>query len=295
MEGKILNLKIATRKSKLALIQADWVMNKVMEKHGVCSEKLLIKTEGDKRLDVSLDKIGGKGIFVKDIEMAIADGRADAAVHSMKDVPYEINEAFEIAAIPTREDARDAFISMNGISFFELRKGAKIGTSSNRRSALVKLLRPDIVTVSIRGNVQTRISKIESEDLDGIILASAGLKRLDMESIITDYFDPHEFIPAVGQGALGIEVLSKGQHAEIFRSLNDRDIRICVEAERSFMRRLDGGCHSSLGAYAELEGDLMHIVGIFSVGGRLVKKDIMGPSERYLELGRDLAERVLLG
>ncbi|WP_435787759.1 hydroxymethylbilane synthase [Clostridium sp.] len=290
-----MNLKIATRKSKLALIQADWVMNKVMEKHGVCSEKLLIKTEGDKRLDVSLDKIGGKGIFVKDIEMAIADGRADAAVHSMKDVPYEINEAFEIAAIPTREDARDAFISMNGISFFELRKGAKIGTSSNRRSALVKLLRPDIVTVSIRGNVQTRISKIESEDLDGIILASAGLKRLDMESIITDYFDPHEFIPAVGQGALGIEVLSKGQHAEIFRSLNDRDIRICVEAERSFMRRLDGGCHSSLGAYAELEGDLMHIVGIFSVGGRLVKKDIMGPSERYLELGRDLAERVLLG
>jgi len=290
-----LNLKIATRKSKLALVQADWVMNKVMEKHGACCEKLLIKTEGDKKLDVSLDKIGGKGIFVKDIEMAIADGRADAAVHSMKDVPYEINKAFEIAAIPTREDARDAFVSMNGISFLELRKGAKIGTSSNRRSALVKLLRPDIVTVSIRGNVQTRISKIESEDLDGIILASAGLKRLDMESIITDYFDPHEFIPAVGQGALGIEVLSKGQHAEIFRSLDDRDIRICVEAERSFMRRLDGGCHSSLGAYAELEGNLMHIVGIFNVGGRLVKKDIMGPSERYLELGKDLAERVLQG
>lgn len=290
-----MNLKIATRKSKLALVQADWVMNKVMENHGVCCEKLLIKTEGDKRLDVSLDKIGGKGIFVKDIEMAIADGRADAAVHSMKDVPHEINNAFEIAAIPTREDARDAFISMNGISFLELRKGAKIGTSSNRRSALVKLLRPDIVTVSIRGNVQTRISKIESENLDGIILASAGLKRLDMESIITDYFDPHEFIPAVGQGALGIEVLSSGQHAEIFRSLDDRDIRICVEAERSFMRRLDGGCHSSLGAYAELEGNLMHIVGIFNVGGRLVKKDIMGPSERYLELGKDLAERVLLG
>jgi hydroxymethylbilane synthase len=295
MEGKILNLKIATRKSKLALVQADWVMNKVMEKHGVCCEKLLIKTEGDKRLDVSLDKIGGKGIFVKDIEMAIADGRADAAVHSMKDVPYEINKAFEIAAIPTREDARDAFVSMNGISFLELRKGAKIGTSSNRRSSLVKLLRPDIVTVSIRGNVQTRISKIESENLDGIILASAGLKRLDMESIITNYFDPHEFIPAVGQGALGIEVLSNGQHAEIFRGLDDRDIRICVEAERSFMRRLDGGCHSALGAYAELEGNLMHIVGIFNVGGKLVKKDIMGPSERYLELGKDLAERVLLG
>jgi len=295
MEGKILNLRIATRKSKLALVQADWVMNKVMENHDICCEKLFVETEGDKRLDIALDKIGGKGIFVKDIELALIEGRADAAVHSMKDVPYEINEAFEIAAIPTREDVRDAFISMQGISFYELKKGAKIGTSSNRRSSQVKLLRPDIVTVPIRGNVQTRIDKIEREDLDGIILASAGLKRLNMGNIITDYFDPHEFIPAVGQGALGVEVLSSSPHAEIFRGLDSHYIRICVEAERSFMRRLDGGCHSSLGAFAELQGELMHIVGIFDVGGRLVKKDIIGPSERYLELGKELAEKILLG
>ena len=295
MEGKILNLRIATRKSKLALVQTEWVMNKVMEKYNICSEKLFIETEGDRKLEIALDKIGGKGIFVKDIEMALIEEKADAAVHSMKDVPYEINKAFEIAAIPVREDVRDAFISMKGISFFELRKGAKIGTSSNRRSAQVKLLRPDIVTVSIRGNVQTRIDKIEREDLDGIILATAGLKRLNMSSIITDYFDPHEFIPAVGQGALGIEVVSNSEHAEIFRGLDLRNIRICVEAERSFMRRLDGGCHSSLGAYAQLDGEQMHIIGIFDVGGRLVKKDIMGPSERYLELGKDLAERILEG
>jgi hydroxymethylbilane synthase len=295
MEGKILNLRIATRKSKLALVQTDWVMNRVMEKYNMCCEKLLIETEGDKRLDVSLDKIGGKGLFVKDIEMALMDGKADAAVHSMKDVPYEINEAFEIAAIPTREDPRDAFISMQGISFFELKKGAKVGTSSNRRSAQIKLLRPDIVTVPIRGNVQTRIDKIEREDLDGIILASAGLKRLNMEMIITDYFDPHEFIPAVGQGALGVQVVSKSEHAEIFRGLDSSHIRICVEAERSFMRRLNGGCHTSLGAYAELEGELLHIVGIFDVAGRLVKKDITGTRERYLELGKELAEKILEG
>ena len=295
MEGKILNLRIATRKSKLALVQTEWVINTVMEKYNVCCKKLSIETEGDKKLDVAIDKIEGKGIFVKDIEMALIEGRADAAVHSMKDVPYDINEAFEIAAIPIREDARDSFISMKGISFFELKKGAKIGTSSKRRSAQVKLLRPDIVTVPIRGNVQTRIDKIEREGLDGIILAAAGLKRLDMGDIITDYFDLHEFIPAVGQGALGVEVVSKSQHAEIFRGLDSRNIRICVEAERSFMRRLDGGCHSSLGAYAELEGGLMHMVGIFDVGGRLVKKDIVGPSERYLELGKDLAEKILEG
>jgi hydroxymethylbilane synthase len=295
MEGKILNLKIATRKSKLALVQTEWVMNKVNEKYNISCEKLLIETEGDKRIDVALDKIGGKGLFVKDIELALFHGRADAAVHSMKDMPYELNEVFEIAAIPVREDPRDAFISMEGISFYELKKGAKIGTSSNRRTAQIKLLRPDIITVPIRGNVQTRIDKIEKEGLDGIVLASAGLKRLNMQNIITDYFDPHVFIPAVGQGALGVEVVTKGEHTEIFRGLDSPIIRICVEAERSFMRRLNGGCHTSLGAYAELEGDLIHIVGIFDVGGRLVKKDISGPSERYLKLGRELAERVLAG
>ena len=180
MEEIILNLRIATRKSKLALVQTDWIMNKVMEKYNLCCENLFIETEGDKKLDVALDKVGGKGIFVKTIEMALIDGKADAAVHSMKDVPYELNEVFEIAAIPIREDVRDVFISMKDVSFFELKKGAKIGTSSNRRSAQIELLRPDIVTVPIRGNVQTRIDKIDKEDLDGIILASAGLKRLNM-------------------------------------------------------------------------------------------------------------------
>lgn len=294
MEGKILNLKIATRKSKLALFQAEWIMNLVMEKYNICSEKLIVETEGDKRFDIALNDIGGKGIFVKDIELSLLQGRADAAVHSMKDVPYEINEAFEIAATPTREDVRDVFISTKGISFYELKRGAKIGTSSNGRSAQIKLLRPDVVTVPIRGDVLSRIDKIDREGLDGIILASAGLKRLNIENVITNYFDPHVVVPAVGQGALCVEVVTNSPHAEIFRGLDDRAVRICVEAERNFMRRLEGGCDSSIAAYAELQGDIMHIVGVFGLGGRLVKKDIMGPSERYLELGKELAEKILL-
>jgi hydroxymethylbilane synthase len=202
MEVIILNLKIATRKSKLAQVQTEFVMKMIKDKFNAESEKLLVKTEGDRRLDVSLDKIGGKGLFVKEIEMALVEGRADAAVHSMKDVPFEIDHVFEIAAVPSREDVRDTFVSRNEISFFDLPKGARIGTSSNRRAAQIKLMRPDIETVPIRGNVQTRIDKMERENLHGIILAAAGLKRLGLEKVIIDYFDPVEFLPAVGQGAL---------------------------------------------------------------------------------------------
>lgn len=288
-----MTLKIATRRSKLAQVQADSVIGMLKDELGLQGEKLLIETTGDLRLDVTLDKIGGKGLFVKEIEMALFEEEADAAVHSMKDVPFEVPEMFEIAAIPVREDVRDAFVSMNGVHFTELRKGARIGTSSNRRADQLKILRPDLEIVPIRGNVQTRIDKIERENLDGIILAAAGLKRLGMENIITDYFAVDGIIPAVGQGALGIEVKKNSINGELFKKLDCADARICVEAERSFMRALNGDCHSTIGAYAELDGNMMNIMGIFQVGDKLVKKDIHGRKEDYLELGKNLAKKIL--
>lgn len=288
-----MKLKIATRRSKLAQVQADTVIGMLKEQHDAEAEKLLIETTGDLRLDITLDKIGGKGLFVKEIEMALFEEEADAAVHSMKDVPFEIPEVFEMIAIPAREDVRDAFVSISGVHFQELKKGARIGTSSNRRADQLKLLRPDLEIVPIRGNVQTRIDKIERENLDGIILAAAGLKRLGMENIITDYFAVEDMIPAVGQGALGIEVKKNSLSGELFKKLDCAEARICVEAERSFMRELKGDCHSTIGAYAELEGNMMNIMGIFQVGDKLVKKDISGRKEDYLELGKNLAKKIL--
>ena len=168
---------IASRKSKLAQVQTDLVMSMIYEKHKLNCEKLLLDTKGDRILDVSLDKIGGKGVFVKEIEIAMLEGRADAAVHSMKDVPYAMPEGFEIVSMPIREDVRDVYVSMNGIPLEDLPRGARIGTSSKRRSSQIMQLRPDAVMVPIRGNVQTRVDKIERENLDGIILAAAGLKE----------------------------------------------------------------------------------------------------------------------
>lgn len=288
-----MTLKIATRRSKLAQVQADTVIGMLKEQCNTEAEKLLIETTGDLRLDISLNKIGGKGLFVKEIEMALFDEEAHAAVHSMKDVPFEIPEVFEIIAIPEREDVRDAFVSISGVHFGELRKGARVGTSSNRRADQLKLLRPDLEIVPIRGNVQTRIDKIERENLDGIILASAGLKRLGMENIITDYFAVEDMIPAVGQGALGIEVKKNSPSGQLFKKLDCAEARICVEAERSFMRELKGDCHSTIGAYAQLEGNMINIMGIFQVGDKLVKKNISGKKEDYLELGKSLAKKIL--
>lgn len=290
-----MNIRIGTRKSKLAQIQTDYIISRLKEKYDFNFEKVLIQTEGDSRLDVTLDKIGGKGLFIKEIEFALLHGDIEGAVHSMKDVPYEVGDSFKIAAMPIREDVRDAFVSMNEVPFEALPKGAKVGTSSIRRSAQLKLMRPDLNIVPIRGNVETRISKIQKENLDGIILAAAGLKRLGMEEIITNYFDPFEFVPAVGQGALGVEILKETEYREVFESLDNKEVRLCVEAERSFMRRLNGGCHSLIGAYGVLQGEDLYMVGTFEVGNHIVKKDILGKKEEHLRLGEFLAEKILKG
>jgi hydroxymethylbilane synthase len=288
-----MSLVIATRKSKLAQTQTEIVMSLLKEKCGEDSEKLLMSTEGDRRLDVALNKIGGKGLFVKEIEYALLEGKADIAVHSMKDVPFMLEEPFEIVAMTEREDPRDAFVSLEGISFYDLPKGARIGTSSIRRSSQLRALRADIEIVPIRGNVQTRIDKIKKENLDGIILAAAGLRRLDMEHIITNYFEEEAFLPAIGQGALGIECLKNSDKKNIFSKLDHRETRVAVEAERSFMRELNGGCHSPIGAYARIENNDIYIIGIYEANARLVKKDIQGKVYDHLELGKSLAKKII--
>lgn len=286
-------LILATRKSRLAQVQTEIVMDSLKNKINKESEKLLIVTEGDRKLDVSLNKIGGKGLFVKDIECALLEGKADAAVHSMKDVPYELNNEFEITAIIEREDIRDVLISKDNIPFSKLRYGAKIGTSSIRRAAQLKLLRSDIEVVPIRGNVQTRLAKMESENLDGIILAAAGIHRLKLDNIITEYFDPKEFLPAVSQGAIGIECVKNSENSKYFKMLDNGEARITVEAERSFMRELKGDCHSLIGAYSEVTGDELYMIGIYDLNGVIVRKDITGKKSNYLEVGRMLAEKIL--
>ncbi|MEX0081596.1 hydroxymethylbilane synthase [Clostridium butyricum] len=286
-------LILATRKSKLAQVQTEIVMDSLKNKINKESEKLLIVTEGDRKLDVSLNKIGGKGLFVKDIECALLEGKADAAVHSMKDVPYELSSEFEITAIIEREDIRDVLISKDNISFNKLRYGAKIGTSSIRRAAQLKLLRGDIEVVPIRGNVQTRLAKMESENLDGIILAAAGIHRLKLDNIITEYFDPKEFLPAVSQGAIGIECVKNSENSKYFKMLDNGEARITVEAERSFMRELKGDCHSLIGAYSEVTGDELYMIGIYDLNGVIVRKDITGKKSNHLEVGRMLAEKIL--
>ena len=287
------NLIIATRKSKLAQAQTEIVMKKLKEKCNIDSEKLLIVTEGDRKLDISLNKIGGKGLFVKDIELALLNNSAQAAVHSMKDVPHELPEEFEIAAVTEREDIRDVFISRKGILFKELKSGAKIGTSSLRRALELKEIRSDIEIVPIRGNVQTRLAKMEEQKLDGIILAAAGLKRLNNEDIITEYFDPTIVLPAVAQGALGVECLKTSEAKGYFESLEDKNARLTVEAERSFMRALNGDCHSAIGVYSEIQNNDLYMIGMFEVNGKLIKKDILGSKNDNIILGSELAKKIL--
>lgn len=287
---------IATRKSKLAQIQADKVIDLIKEKGNIDSKKLLVVTEGDRRLDVTLDKIGGKGLFVKEIEYALLNKEAHAAVHSMKDVPFMLPEGFEIVAIPEREDIRDAFISKNNIPFEELKSGAVIGTSSIRRAEMLKSIRNDLNIVPIRGNVQTRLEKMKNENMDGIILAAAGLKRLGLENIISDYFDPKIFLPAIGQGALGIEALKNGEYNSYLKKLDNKEVRMAVEAERSFMKELNGGCHSVIGIYSEIKNNDLYLLGTFDVGnGTIVKKDIVGDIINYKEIGISLAEKIMKG
>ncbi|MFL0194683.1 hydroxymethylbilane synthase [Clostridium sp. WILCCON 0269] len=288
-----MSFKIATRKSRLALVQTEYIINLLTENFGIECEKVLIKTEGDRKLNVSLDKIGGKGLFVKDIEKALMEKHAEAAVHSMKDMPNELLDLFEIIAMPVREDVRDVFISREGMKFSELPKDAVIGTSSKRRAVQIKSLRDDIKIVPVRGNIETRIRKMDEQKLDGIVLAAAGVKRLNMTEVITEYFDPFKFVPAVAQGAIGVEALKSSEYASVLKKIDNEGVRIGVEAERSFLKKLGGDCHTPVGAYSIIEGETLNITGIFQIGTELIKKDICGSKWDYISLGERLGEKII--
>ena len=248
-------IKIGTRGSKLALWQANWVKTALTAGHPSLSVELVpIKTKGDKILDVALAKVGGKGLFVKEIEEALLNGHIDLAVHSMKDMPAEIPDGLCIGAIPRRETPQDVLISRKGLPLSQLGQNARIGTSSLRRTAQLLYVRPDLVILPLRGNLDTRLKKLEAENLDAIILAAAGVKRLGIEYRITEYLDEKVMLPAVGQGALCIEIRENDPEVEsITTLLEHHETRTVVMGERAFLNRLEGGCQVPIAAHGKIE------------------------------------------
>ncbi|OEH84198.1 hydroxymethylbilane synthase [Desulfuribacillus stibiiarsenatis] len=295
---------IGTRKSELALTQTNWVISQ-LEKLNLPYEFEVkkIMTKGDQILDVTLSKVGGKGLFVKEIEQALIDKEIDIAVHSMKDMPAEMPEGLVIGATTIREDVRDALIAKEAnMTIANLPQGANIGTSSLRRSAQLLNLRPDLKITSIRGNVGTRIGKIQELDLDGVILACAGLNRLGQSDHITEAIDPTQCVPAVGQGALGIQCRDNDEDVlALLQHLNHLPTEKAVMAERSFLKQLEGGCQVPIGAYGEWDGSQVTLTGMVAKvdGSKVVKHTRTGadPVALGLEvaqlLAREGAEEIL--
>lgn len=290
-------LRIATRSSPLAIWQAEYVQQRLESLHaGLRVELVRIKTQGDKILDVPLAKIGGKGLFVKELEQAMMDGRADIAVHSMKDVPMQLPEGFALPVICEREDPRDAFVSNHHDSLAALPQGARVGTSSLRRSAQLRANRPDLEVLSLRGNVQTRLSKLDDGQFDAILLAAAGLKRLQMHERIRYEMPVEESLPAVGQGAVGIECRDGDEHTmALLAPLNDPDTWDRVVAERAMNRRLEGGCQVPIGGYAELQGDNLWLRALVASedGSRVLRAEASAPRSAAATLGHDVAGELL--
>lgn len=297
MATKKRNVVIGTRGSKLALWQANWVRREIMKRNPdveVALEK--IKTTGDKILDVPLAKVGGKGLFVKEIEEALLDKNVDLAVHSMKDVPTVFPDGLILKCITKREDPRDALISRNNVSLKDLPSGAKIGTSSLRRQSQLLAYRPDFEIMQLRGNLDTRLQKLEDGHYDAIILAGAGVKRLGLEDKITELIPVEVSLPAIGQGALGIEVREDdGYIEEMVDFLNHGVTSFAVRAERAFLKRLEGGCQVPVAAYGELDDETLKLTGLVAAtdGTRIIKNSITGPRRKAELMGRTLAEKLL--
>ena len=289
-------LRIGTRASQLALWQANWVKSELEKRYpGMAVELVKIKTMGDKILDVPLAQVGGKGLFVKEIEEAMLRGEIDIAVHSMKDVPTEFPEGLGLYCITEREDPRDAVIS-RGVKFADLPQGARIGTSALRRQAQLLKVRPDLQMVIIRGNVETRIRKLTDENLDAVILAAAGLNRLGFADQVSEYLPVELSLPAIGQGALGIECrLDDETIKETIAFFNHPDTAHAVRAERALLWRCEGGCQVPIAAYGKVAGDTLTLTGfVASVDGtRSVKDTISGPATDCEKLGIALAEKLL--
>jgi hydroxymethylbilane synthase len=293
-----LELRIGTRGSQLALYQANWVKEKLIEAHlGLTVTLIKIKTTGDKIQDAPLAKMGGKGLFVKEIEEALIQKKIDLAVHSIKDVPTEFPNGLHLSVITQREDPRDVFISRDGKGLKDLPQKANIGTSSLRRQAQLLHFRSDLELVPLRGNLDTRLKKLKTMSLDGIVLALAGVKRLGLEERITEIIPTEISLPAIGQGALGIETrLGDKEVEEQIQFLNDKDSWIAVSAERAFLKKLEGGCQVPIAAFARRVGTTFQMDGLVGTidGKRLVRHHLEGPIEKAESLAIELAE-VLLG
>ncbi|ENU43928.1 porphobilinogen deaminase [Acinetobacter seifertii] len=290
-------LKIATRQSPLALWQAEHIRARLQELHPDLTVELVkFVTQGDKILDTPLAKIGGKGLFVKELEAALLDGRADLAVHSMKDVPMALPEGLTLAVICEREDPLDAFVSNNFEKFADLPQGAKVGTSSLRRKSQILKQRPDLQIIDLRGNVGTRLSKLDDDQYDAIILASAGLKRLGLENRIRHTIEPNVSLPAVGQGALGLECRADDQEVlALIQPLLHIETDVCVRAERAFNAYLEGGCQVPIAGYATLQDGKIHIEGrVGSVDGQtLLRAELNDEIHNAQQLGENLARNLL--
>ena len=290
-------LKIATRQSPLALWQAEHIRARLEALHaGLNVELVTFVTQGDKILDTPLAKIGGKGLFVKELEAALLDGRADLAVHSMKDVPMALPEGLSLAVICEREDPLDAFVSNTYASFQDLPQGAKVGTSSLRRKCQILKARPDLEIIDLRGNVGTRLSKLDAGQYDAIILASAGLKRLGLSERIRHTLTPEVSLPAVGQGALGLECRTNDQAVlELILPLMDHETNVCVRAERAFNAYLEGGCQVPIAGYATLKDGQLSMEGrVGSVDGQtLLSAQLSAAPEQAEQLGEQLAQNLL--
>ena len=290
------SIRIGTRGSRLALAQTAWVKGKLEEKfQDARIETILIKTSGDRFLEASVQAIGGKGIFTKEIEDALLRHEIDIAVHSMKDLPTDLSAGLIVAAVPHREDPRDVLVSTGAKRLSDLSAGAKIGTGSLRRRAQLLYYRRDLIVMPIRGNVDTRLKKLDQGECDGLVMAAAGLKRIDREERIAEYISNDVCLGAAGQGALGLESRENDSIRGQLSFLHDSATFAEVTAERSFLNRLGGGCHVPVGARGVAEGEKFRLLGVVANpdGSSLFRGETSGCVAHAEELGRELAERLL--
>ena len=294
---KIKKIRVGTRGSNLALVQANWVSDRLKSLYPDMSVEIVsIRTRGDRMQNISLVEIGGKGIFVKEIEETLLRGDIDIAVHSMKDVPVDLPDGLIIGAIPEREDPRDVLISREGTKMEGLSKGARLGTGSLRRGMQIKSFMPDIEIVPVRGNIGTRIKKIVTENLDGIIVAAAGMKRMGRGGEISQYIPIEVMMPSAGQGVLGIEMREGNREIEaLIAPLNHPDTVVEISAERAFLRRLGGGCQVPIAGIARKSGNNLVIKGLVgSIDGRvMIMDEVQGDSSNWEDMGNTLAENIL--
>jgi hydroxymethylbilane synthase len=287
-------LVIATRESPLAMWQAEFIKAALEAAHpGLVVELLSMRTAGDRWLSTPLSEVGGKGLFIKELEQALLDGRADLAVHSMKDVPAHLGAEFALPVIAFRDDVRDALVTRDGAGFAALPQGARVGSASLRRQSQLRARRPDLQIRPVRGNVGTRLGKLDAGEFDALVLASAGLRRLGLEARVAEHFDVADSVPAAGQGALGIECLAGADRVRtLLEVLNDDRVSRCVRAERAVSAGLGADCSAPLGAHAVLRGDRIELTALLgSVDGQqILRVDAVGTDP--LAVGAEVVERL---